>query len=112
MFKIQHLLLLYNSARKKATTMDIIGGDRRYPSVRFEYKTFSDLSCWIWQSKLASVTGVVVLQAVGQAFVDWYFCLFSCLIFFVVYGWMNQKILFGANIASASLQLLLQVENE
>ena len=36
-------LLLYYSACKKATAMVFIWGDRRYPAIRFEYKTASEL---------------------------------------------------------------------
>ena len=41
-FQNTAFLLLYYSARKKATTMVFIGGDRGYPAVRFEYKTASE----------------------------------------------------------------------
>ena len=41
-FQNTAFLLLYYSAREKATTMVFIGGDRGYPAVRFEYKTASE----------------------------------------------------------------------
>ena len=40
--EIQHWVLLYYSARKKAIAMVFIWGDRRYHAVRFEYKTASE----------------------------------------------------------------------
>ena len=40
--KIQDLLLIYHSARKKATAMVCIWFDREYPAIRFEYKTASE----------------------------------------------------------------------
>ena len=41
-FQNTAFLLLYYSAREKATTMVFIGGDRGYPAARFEYKTASE----------------------------------------------------------------------
>ena len=40
--EIQHFSLLYYSARKKATAMVFILGDREYPAVCFEYKMASE----------------------------------------------------------------------
>ena len=41
-YKMQLHCCFYISARKKATAMVFIWGDRGYPAVRFEYKTASE----------------------------------------------------------------------